>query len=97
MRKILCSFIIMSVITSMIFPVRSFADSPVTSTDFYTAYLDIEEVAKASEMTYIDEETALYLSDSENPIDVKAAVINAIGWEKKIMRKDILIIFSENP
>lgn len=34
-------------------------------------------------MPYIDEEIAMYLSAPENPLDIKAAVINAIGWETK--------------
>lgn len=53
MKKILCPVIIMAVIASMIFPVRSFADSPVTSTDFYTAYPDIEPIT----LTYFRSQT----------------------------------------
>jgi hypothetical protein len=83
MKKKLCSAIIIAIAVSLIFPAISFADSPVTSTQFYTAYLDIDLVKKASMMPYIDEEIAMYLSAPENPLDIKAAVINAIGWETK--------------
>jgi len=81
MKKILCCAIIISIAASLMSPVISCADSPVTTTQFYTAYLDIDIVEKASELLYIDEETTKYLSNSENPLDIKAAVINAIGWE----------------
>ena len=81
MTKKLCLVIIIAFIFSMMYPSISFADSPITSTQFYTAYLDIEIVEKASEMTNIDEKTIKYLSDPEYPLDIKAAVINALGWE----------------
>jgi len=83
MKKILCSAIFIAIAASLLSPVISCADSPVTSTQFYTAYLDIDQVKNASIMPYIDEETAKYLSEPENPLDIKAAVINAIGWETK--------------
>ncbi|MBD3922344.1 hypothetical protein H8B09_26550 [Paenibacillus sp. PR3] len=56
---------------------RAYADSPLTSTDFYRAYEDIDavEAAKKGGMT---KETAAFLSSEEQPIDEKAAVINAI-------------------
>ena len=81
MKKKLCLVIIIAIAISLMSPAISFADSPITSTKFYTAYLDIDVVAKASEMTNIDSETIKYLSDPEYPLDIKAAVINAIGWE----------------
>ena len=46
MKKIICFLIIIIITISKIPPVISYADSPVTSTDFYTAYLDIEQVQK---------------------------------------------------
>lgn len=56
---------------------RAYADSPLTSTDFYRAYEDIDvvEAAKQGGMT---KETAAFLASDEQPIDEKAAVINAI-------------------
>jgi len=80
MRKKLCFVIIAAITISLLYPTIGFADSPITSTDFYVSYLDVGIVEKASEMTYIDEEIARYLSDPENLLDIKAAVINAIGW-----------------
>jgi len=42
------------------------ADSPITSTDFYKAYLHIPEVEEAHEIGVLSEEIAQYLLDSEN-------------------------------
>lgn len=60
------------------------ADSPLTYTNFYKAYLDIPIVLKASqskgEMT---NEMIEYLTKDNNPIDIKLALINAIGWDHK--------------
>lgn len=58
----------------------AYADSPITSTPFYKEYLDID-IVKASEQGTINVEIAEYLSDESNPIDVKAAVINALSWD----------------
>ena len=57
------------------------ADSPITSTDFYKAYLHIPEVEEAHEIGVLSEEIAEYLLDSENSLDKKAAVINALSWD----------------
>ena len=57
------------------------ADSPITSTDFYKAYLHISEVEEANKVGVLSEGMAQYLLDSENSIDKKAAVINALSWD----------------
>lgn len=54
------------------------ADSPVTSTPFSNAYLDIEMVKKARTTGELDKEIAEYLSLADQPLEVKAAVINSI-------------------
>lgn len=57
------------------------ADSPLTSTRFSDAYSDVSIVNHASNLDgMIDQETIVYLSDLEKPLDVKAAVINTLGW-----------------
>lgn len=65
-----------------------FADSPLTSTDFYRAYLDEPIVKKAADnpKQLTDEEMA-YLFDDSNPLDIRLALINAIGFdpEKRLM------------
>ncbi|KUP26161.1 stalk domain-containing protein [Paenibacillus sp. DMB5] len=53
------------------------ADSPVTSTAIYKAYLDVKIVAEA-EKNGLTRTVADYLALPANPLDVKAAVINAL-------------------
>ena len=57
------------------------ADSPITSTDFYKAYLHIPEVEEAHTIGVLSEEIAEYLLNSDNSLDKKAAVINALSWD----------------
>jgi ankyrin repeat protein len=61
------------------------ADSPVTSTPIYEAYLDVELVAADNKWGTITEEIASFLKSEDNSLDVKIALINAIyqkarGW-----------------
>ena len=57
------------------------ADSPITSTDFYKAYLHVPEVVDAHETGVLSEEIAQYLLNPENSLDKKSAVINALSWD----------------
>ncbi|HEY9058911.1 MAG TPA: copper amine oxidase N-terminal domain-containing protein [Pseudobacteroides sp.] len=79
MRKFILFLLLFTILLQM-FPQVSFADSPVTNTQFYEAYLDINIVKKAAELRFVSDEIARYLSNKNNPIDIKAAVINALGW-----------------
>jgi uncharacterized protein YecT (DUF1311 family) len=56
------------------------ADSPLTSTPFSKAYPDVEIVQSAANRGTMNEEIAQYLSAPANPVDVKAAVVNALSW-----------------
>ncbi|THB66365.1 MAG: hypothetical protein D6E12_10680 [Desulfovibrio sp.] len=56
----------------------AWADSPLTSTDFYQAYMHIPQVAQAHQLGQLDQGLCDYLHDPANPIDAKAAVINAL-------------------
>ena len=62
--------------------VNIYADSPITSTDFYNAYMDIP-VVKNCKPRKLDKITLAYLADNSNPLDVKLAIINKIGWDRK--------------
>lgn len=64
----------------LLFGETAYADSPLTSTDFNRAYTDIEIVAHAAESGIMDADIAAYLQEESNPIDIKAAVINALSW-----------------
>jgi hypothetical protein len=56
------------------------ADSPLTSTEFYKAYLTVKEVKYASEKRKLDEKLLSFLADPSKPAAHKLAVINAISW-----------------
>ena len=61
-----------------------FADSPLTYTDFSKAYLDIPIVQEASKSKgRITNEMMEYIDNDANPLEVKLAIINAIGWDHK--------------
>ncbi len=80
-RTVIC-MIIMFAIVFILVPIQSaFADSPITSTDFYKAYLDEPIVQEADEAGVITQELAEYLAQEAAPLDIRAAVINAIGWK----------------
>lgn len=56
-----------------------YADSPITTTFFYSAYYEIPEVQNAEREGVLTYENASFLS-SKRPIDQKVALINALGW-----------------
>lgn len=63
-----------------------FADSPLTSTDFYKAYMDVPMVQEASALKgRITNGMMEYIDNDTNPLEVKLAIINAIGWDHKGM------------
>lgn len=98
-KKYLLSLFILGVMVFSMNPITASADSPVTSTDFYKAYINVDIVKTAREKGVLDEEIANYLHSSENPIDIKAAVINAMGWkyEGKSNAKDyVWLFYSDN-
>ena len=55
------------------------ADSPLTSTDFAVAYQDVNIVRYASKYG-LDKKVFQALSDPDVPQDVRAAIVNQIGW-----------------
>ena len=62
--------------------IASWADSPLTSTHFAEAYSDHPMVQMASEEMQYDIPTTLlnFLANKNEPVDVRLAVINKIGW-----------------
>ncbi len=75
-----------------------FADSPLTSTDFYKAYMDVPMVQEASASKgRITNDMMEYINDDVNPLEIKLAIINAIGWEHKgIMISKMYFMFVMN-
>lgn len=62
-----------------------FADSPITSTPFATAYSEEKIIVAATKAKgIITQDLMEYLSKSGNPIELKMAVINQLGWQNKI-------------
>jgi hypothetical protein len=57
----------------------AWADSPLTSTNFWTAYKDVPEVATAHDIERLNTKLGYYLLSNAS-IDKKAAVINALSW-----------------
>lgn len=58
------------------------ADSPLTSTKFSEAYDDEPIVAEAlAAKGVINDRLMDYLASETNPVGVKMAVVNALGWE----------------
>jgi hypothetical protein len=58
------------------------ADSPITSTDISSSYKDVAIVqTAASAQGALTDELMAYLANESNPIDVKMAVINQLGWD----------------
>ncbi len=56
------------------------ADSPLTSTYFAANYPEYPIIEKAVFDRAFNDDVAAFLLDSKKPIDAKAALINAIGW-----------------
>jgi hypothetical protein len=63
---------------------KVFADSPLTSIEFYKVYSTekiIEEAANSNGV--LTGKLMIYLSNPLHPIDVKMALINRLGWNSK--------------
>jgi hypothetical protein len=76
MKKLLILIVLISQYT--------FADSPLTSTDFYNAYMDVPLVQEALKCKgKITNEMIEYIYNDTNPLEVKLAIINAVGWNHK--------------
>ncbi len=76
MKRLLTAIALMLAFTA------GWADSPLTSTHFADAYSDHPMVQMADEMMQYDMPTTLlnFLANKNEPVDVRLAVINKIGW-----------------
>ncbi len=73
-RPVLCILFFAAAVFSAV------ADSPLTSTPFYSAYTDLRIVRTAEVKGVLSLEMAEYLSSESVSIDLKAALINALSW-----------------
>ena len=72
-------FIILT-LSWLFFPFVSFSDSPLTSTYFADLYTEAI-VQKAIDANHnLTDELAEYLTDKKQPLEIKMAIINALGW-----------------
>lgn len=80
---------------------NSFADSPLTSTPIYKGYVDIAIIKTAAKSNGIITEQQLeYLTETKNPIAIKLALINSLGWNtkgKSNATKYIAYLFEQKP
>lgn len=70
----------LSLAALLLLPGAILADSPLTSTSFSDAYLDVPIIRQAKDAGVMNERFADYLSSPLVPIDCKAALCNALGW-----------------
>lgn len=66
---------------ALLLPASGWADSPLTSTNFWKAYKDVPAVVQAHDIERLNTTLAYYLISPANSIDKKAAVINALTWD----------------
>ncbi len=76
------SFILLVLLVLGLAPKMTWADSPLTSTPFYKAYFETEKMVRyAKDNPILDKKIAKFLMKESNPLHLKAAVINAMGWD----------------
>ena len=74
----------LTILVTLLLSSFAYADSPLTSTNFSNAYLNEPVVIKASKVKgKLSNELLIYLTDETNPVDVKMALINKLGWNAK--------------
>jgi len=73
-------FLIVSLAFIAFMPMIVCADSPITSTAFYTAYLEVDMVKKAEAEGVMSLDFAEFLCAPDVPLDQKAALVNALSW-----------------
>jgi len=75
------NYFLLSILAFISFHFTAFADSPLTSTHFSTAYKNVPIVLQASESNgELKPKLMEFLSDENQAIDLKMAVINMLGW-----------------
>ncbi|NNE99198.1 MAG: hypothetical protein HKN25_09290 [Pyrinomonadaceae bacterium] len=73
---------LLTLFTALFLTSNAFADSPLTSTNFSDAYADEPIVVAAADAKgVLNDWLAAYLANEYNPVDVKMAVVNKIGWK----------------
>jgi hypothetical protein len=81
LRQAVARKLVLVLLFAALCPLSSRADSPLTSTDFHRAYVDLPQVRKALEAGRLDDQLADYILSPGTSYDEAAAVINALGWD----------------
>lgn len=75
---------LISFLVILAIPIRALSDSPLTSTNFSISYQNEEIVIRASKTNgKLTKELIEYLINKSNPVDLKMALINQLGWDDK--------------
>ncbi len=64
-----------------LFPADRPMDSPVTSTPFHKAYMDVGLVQEAAETKQLTDKMVRFLLKRRKPLDQKLAILNALSWD----------------
>lgn len=79
----------------LVFSISIFADSPLRSNAISETYQDIAIVKKAAESNgKLTKEIMEFISDLNNPVDIKIATINALVWLAKTEEDEDEVKFS---
>lgn len=80
-------------LASFIFCFKSFADSPLTSTYFFRAYSE-EPLVKEGQLikNLVNNNVLSALADNQIKLEVKLAIINALGWKIDGMQNSSLYL-----
>lgn len=70
------------------FSLNSYADSPLTSIDFWTIHTEDFTVQNAFRNQKMDKSTIDFMLDENNSLEIRLSVINAIGWKFKSNSKN---------
>jgi len=73
--------LIISAVFFLFFSVQLMADSPLTSTNFYKAYINQDVIISVDDVNGVLTENLIDYLISDNPIDIKMAVINKLSWD----------------
>ncbi|MGO4817078.1 hypothetical protein [Flavobacterium sp. W22_SRS_FP1] len=70
-----------SVLFFLLLNLNSYADSPLTSIDFWTIHTEDFTVRNAFRNQKMDKSTIDFILDENNSLEIRLSVINAIGWK----------------
>lgn len=77
-----------SIIFFLLINLNSYADSPLTSIDFWTIHTEDFTVQNAFRNQKMDKSTIDFILDENNSLEIRLSVINAIGWKFKSNNKN---------